>query len=386
MKLPTADAVVIGGGIIGSAAAYYLARAGFSVALLERKGIASGASGACADGLLLQTKAAGPKLAMARASIRLYQQLGEELGCDLELRNEGGMITASDETELNYARGLVERLRGEGVPVELLSGKAAKELQPALCSDLLASTYCPLDCHLNPLRVCVGFVDAAKRLGARVYVGTEVTAIDVQHGRVAGVLTPRGRIDTGVVVNAAGAWASRIARMVGQELAVVSRRGQILVTEAVRPMVRGRIIGARYLMSKLGDAAPSEENKSSYSSGMMFGQQASGNFIVGSTREFVGEDTSTTYEAITDLAGQLVHLVPALANVHIVRTFAGLRPATPDGAPVIKRFSEPEGFVAAAGHEGDGICLAPITGRIVAGIVSGRIDDYHQFELVADPQ
>jgi glycine/D-amino acid oxidase-like deaminating enzyme len=385
VKLPTADAVVVGGGIIGSAAAYYLAKAGFRVALVERKGIASGTSSACADGLLLQTKAPGAKLAMARASIRLYEQLGEELGCDLEFRNEGGMITASDETELDYVHGLVERLRGEGVPVELLNGKAAKELQPALASDLLASTYCPLDCHLNPLRVAVGFADAAKRLGARVYVGTEVTAIDVQRGRVAGVLTPRGRIDTGVVVNAAGVWASHIARMVGQELTVIPRRGQILVTEAVRPMLRGRIIGARYLMSKLGKAAPSAANRSSYSSGMMFGQQAGGNFIVGSTREFVGEDASTTYEAITDLAGQLVRLVPALANVQIVRVFAGLRPATPDGAPVIKRFSEPEGLVAAAGHEGDGICLAPITGKVVAGIVSGRIDDYHQFELVADP-
>jgi glycine/D-amino acid oxidase-like deaminating enzyme len=384
VTLPTADVVVIGGGIIGSAAAYYLAKAGFGVTLLERKGIASGASGACADALLLQTKAPGPKLAMARASIRLYRQLGEELGCDLELRNEGGMVTAADEAELHYVRGLAERFRREGIPIELLSGKAAQELQPALCSDLLASTYCPLDCHLNPLRVCVGYVDAAKRLGARVYVGTAVTAIDVQGGRVVGVLTPRGRIDTGIVVNAAGAWASHIARMVGRELAVIPRRGQILVTEAVRPMVRGRIIGARYLMSKLGGAPPSETNRSSYSSGMMFGQQASGNFIVGSTREYVGEDTSTTHDAITDLASQLVRLVPALANVQVVRVFSGLRPAPPDGAPIIKRVSEPEGFVVAAGHEGDGICLAPITGRLVAGIVSGRIEDDRQFELVAD--
>jgi sarcosine oxidase subunit beta len=119
---------------------------------------------------------------------------------------------------------------------------------------------------------------------------------------------------------------------------------------------------------------------------MMFGQQASGNFIVGATREFAGEDSSTSYDAITDLARQLVQLVPGLANVQVIRAFAGLRPATPDGAPAIQRFAGPEGFVAAAGHEGDGICLAPITGKVVAGIVSGRIDDYHQFEMVADPQ
>ena len=380
MKLSTADAVVVGGGIIGCAAAYYLAKAGIGVALVERKGIASETSSACADGLLLQTKAPGVKLAMARVSVGLYRQLSEELGYDLEFRNEGGMITAANQAELEYVQGLVGRLRSEGVPVELLSGKAAQELQPVLCPDLLAATYCPLDCHLNPLRVSIGFVRAAKRLKANVYVGTEVTGIDVQHGRVRGVLTAAGRIETGVVVNAAGVWAPQIAKMVGQELPVVPRRGQILVSEAVRPLVRGRIIGARYLMSKLGKADPA-----SYSSGMIFGQQASGNFIIGSTREFVGVDTSTTHDATTDLAGQLVRLAPALAKLQMIRTFAGLRPATPDGAPIIKRFAEPGGFIVAAGHEGDGICLAPITGTVVAGIVSGRIDDYHQFAALADP-
>jgi len=384
VKLPTADAVVVGGGIIGTAATYYLAKAGLRVALVERRGIAGETSSACTDGLLLQTKAPGVKLAMARASIRLYRQLGEELGCDLEFRNEGAMITAATDAELEYVRGLVERLRGDGIPVELLGGKAARELQPALRSDLLASTYCSLDCHLNPLRVSAGFAGAAKRLGARVYVGTEVTGIDVQHGRVVGVLTSGGRLETHTVVNAAGVRAPEIARMAGQKLTVIPRRGQILVTGAIRPMIRGRIIGARYLMSKLGKAARSEENPRAYSSGMLLGQQASGNVLVGATREYAGEDPSTSHDAITDLARQLVQLVPGLADVQIIRAFAGLRPATPDGAPVIERCSEPEGLVVAAGHEGDGICLAPITGKVVAGTVGGRIDNYHQFESVAD--
>jgi len=89
-------------------------------------------------------------------------------------------------------------------------------------------------------------------------------------------------------------------------------------------------------------------------------------------------DTRSTYEAIVDLASQAVELMPCLRDVQVIRAFAGLRPATPDGLPVIKRYSEVEGFIAATGHEGDGICLAPVTGTIVAEIASGRIDDYHQ--------
>ena len=387
MGLSSADVVVIGGGIIGTAAAYYLAKTGLSVELVERKGIASGTSSACADGLLLQTKAPGPKLAMAAESVRIYRQLGEELDCDLELRNEGGMIAALDQTELDYVTGLAERLRAHGVPVELLDSRAARELQPAFTPELLASTYCPLDCHLNPLRVSSGFARAARRLGARIRQGTEVTGIEVHKGRVSAVITSQGRIDTRTVVNAAGVWAPAVARMVGQELAVIPRRGHILVSERISPLLRGRILGARYLMSKLGKPATGgDTGVSTYSSGMIFGQQASGNLLIGATREFVGLDNSVTYEAISDLAKQLVQLIPALRDVQILRVFAGLRPATPDGMPVIKRYPEPEGFVVAAGLEGDGICLSPITGKVVAAIVAGRIDDYHQFELVADSQ
>ena len=383
MKLSTADAVVVGGGIIGTAISYYLARMGLRVELVERRGIAGGTSSACADALVLQTKAPGLKLTLASKSVRIYKGLSEELDCDLEFRNEGGMVVALNQAELEYVEGLVARLRAAGVSVDLLDGSGAREIQPALTPKVLAATYCALDCHLNPLRVSPAFARAAARLGAKMRIGTEVTGVEVQNGRVAGVMTTAGRIDAPVVVNAAGIWAPAVARMVGLDLAVVPRRGQILVTEALPQIVRGRVFGARYLMGKLqklsGDGGVSADR---YSSGMAVGQQASGNFIIGATREFIGEDRSTTHDAIADLARQTVELFPVLDGVRVLRVFAGLRPAALEGMPTIKRCPEPEGFVLAAGHEGDGICLAPITGRIAAEIVAGRIDDYHQYPEV----
>ena len=377
MKLSSADAVVIGGGLIGTASAYYLAKMGLSVELVEKKDIASETSSGCADSLALQTKAPGPKLTLARESVRLYSGLSEELGYDLEFRNEGAMIAAMNEAEVEYVSSLVERLGAADVPVDLLDATDAREIQPALSPGVLAASYCSLDCHINPLRVSAGFVAGAERLGVRVRRGTEVTGLVVESGRIAGVETSQGRIDTPIVVDAAGVWSPAIARMAGIELSVIPRKGQILVTEALPPIVRGRVFTARYLMSKQSKAEGGR--LPGYSSGMILGQQANGNFLVGSTREYAEMDTRSTYGAIVDLASQAVELLPRLGNVHMIRAFAGLRPATPDGLPVIKRYSEVEGFIVATGHEGDGICLAPVTGAIVAEIASGRIDDYHQF-------
>jgi glycine/D-amino acid oxidase-like deaminating enzyme len=167
--------------------------------------------------------------------------------------------------------------------------------------------------------------------------------------------------------------------MAGIQLDIVPRRGQILVSEPLPPLVRGRLFGARYLMSKLAKPSAGAGGGSGYLSGMVLGQQASGNFLIGGTREFVGFDQSTTYDGIADLAQQAAELMPALRDMQIIRVFAGLRPSPPSGLPTIQRYSEPEGFIVASGHEGDGICLAPVTGEIVAEIAAGHVSDYHEY-------
>lgn len=371
------DVVVVGAGVIGTSSAYYLAKAGYRIALVDRGSVGSGTSSACGDALALQTKAPGPKMTLAAESVRMYHTLGEELDYDLEFRNEGGMVTALTEPEVEHVHALVARLSAAGVPVQLLDGRGAREIQPALSPSLLASTYCPLDCHINPLRVSFAYARAAQRLGATVFQDAEVTGISVGGGKVQSVQTNNGPIGTHLVVNAAGAWSSSIAKMAGLEVAVIPRKGQILVTEALPPTVKGRVFAARYLMSKLGKSSP--DGGADYSSGLVAGQQASGNFLVLSTREYVGFDTRSTARAVNDLAGQAAAMLPVLKGVHIVRAFAGLRPATPEGVPVIRRHPELEGMITASGHEGDGICLAPITGRLVVDLAQGRIADFHEF-------
>jgi sarcosine oxidase subunit beta len=206
--------------------------------------------------------------------------------------------------------------------------------------------------------------------------GEEVKRIEVAEGRTTGVLTDKGRIGAPVLVNAAGALAAEVGRMAGLEVPITPRRGQILVTAAVPLLLRHCLISAQYVAAKF---KPELAEKGGM--GFSLEQADNGNILIGSTREFVGFDRRTTFEGIRTIAGRIVPVIPALARVPVIRTFGGLRPYTPDGLPILGRVDGLEGFVMAAGHEGDGIALSAITGELIADLIAtGRtqfpLDDF----------
>lgn len=366
-----ADIVIVGGGVIGCSIAYNLAKRGKKVIVVERDDHASGASGSCDQMVILQSKNPGIHLTLALASAELYKDLDKELDSRLGYHNDGGMILIENAAEMKVMEDFVARQKKTGLQVEIIDGKEARKRQRGLGDQIIGATYSPQDAHVDPLQLNLAYARAAVRLGTEILLGTEVVGIDIRQQKVRGVKTSSGAIETPLVVNAAGAWAPFIGRMAGLELPIVPRRGQIVITEAVPPYITGDILSAQYIVAKYNP----DLIKSSTSRGVQLGvglavsQTEKGNILIGATREFVGYDRQNTREGIREILKNAVRLMPGLKGINFIRVMSGLRPYTPDGLPLVGYASGLEGCFIAAGHEGDGIALAPVTGRIVADLI-----------------
>lgn len=370
MEFSQTDVVIIGAGIIGSAIAYHLADYNLGVTLLERGDIASGSSGAC-DGLVfLQSKKPGVHLELAMASRRRFEGLAQRLPVPVEYKATGGMVVAETEAEMAAMAQFVDAQQAIGLDVALLDAHQARRREPQLSQQIAGATYSPIDGQVNPMALTLGFALGAKAAGTRIITGTAVRGIERTAGRVSAVETTAGRIAADVVVNAAGAHAPDIGAMVDLTIPIKPRRGQIIVTEACPPMIESCMLSAKYIAAKYHPEIAKGEGE-----GISIEQTESGNFLLGSTREFAGYDKRTTIKGLQRIAARTAGILPALERINVIRAFAGLRPFTPDGLPILGMVDPVPGFVMAAGHEGDGIALAPITGALIAQLIAtGKSD------------
>jgi sarcosine oxidase subunit beta len=367
MRSMNADVVVIGGGVIGCAVAHYLAKKGARVTVIEQSVVGSGASSANSGAIALATKKPGLSLDLAMASQRLYPALSTELGMDVEYAVQGNLIVAESETEMIFLERLAADQQAAGVPVELVDASRCRRINPLLEGSVLAGVYCGTDAQVNPFKVTQGFADAAQNRGARVLTQTRVEAIEVKDGRVAAVVTSSGKVQASWIVNAAGAYADRIGKLVGCEHGVKPRRGQIAVLEAADSMPPARVASAGSVVAKHGTGQTGKAGANvalSYLS-----RPSSGTVLLGSTNEFAGFDTRTTREGISQICADAMRLMPRLADMSVVRTWAGLRPYRANG-PVLGDGGGPAGYVAAIGHGGDGVALSPITGVYIADYIA----------------
>lgn len=363
--------IVIGGGLIGTSAAYYLSKAGAQVTLLEAHDIAAGTSGACDRAIMMQSKAPGPLLQLALESARMYQDLEEELEADLEYRKGGGMIVFETPEEREAIRSLVLRQREAGLDVQLISAEEARQRQPGLSSHILGSTWWEHDAEVNPLNVSFALARGAKRLGASIRLQAKVTRLLAENERITGVEVSGEALYADAVVVALGVWTPHLLSPLGLDVPIIPRRGQILVSERLPPFVEGNVLGAAYITSKLSKNGGGTGATESAGVGLSLGQTNSGTLLIGGSREFKGYELETSVEITRAIGQAAVRLFPSLANVRILRTFAGLRPFTPDGKPIIGNVPELAGLFVAAGHEGDGVALSPVTGRLIANVVTG---------------
>ncbi len=367
MPSRAADAVVIGAGVIGASIAYHLTCLGIRPLVVEEHDPAAGSSGAC-DGLVfLQSKKPGLHLKLALESRARFDALREILGAGIEFRPTGGMCLVETEAELAAVRRFVVEQRATGLDVELLDGDEARRREPELSERVIAATYSPADAQVNPYGLTFAFLRAARAGGAQVLTGRPAVGIRVDRGRVEAVQLADGAISTPVVINAAGARAPEVGRWVGLEIPISPRRGQILVTAAVPPLIRHCLISAQYVAAKF------DPEIARRGMGFSVEQTDNGNLLIGSTREFVGFDRRTTLDGLRTIAARIAPVIPALKRVPVIRAFGGLRPYTPDGLPILGPVAGVEGFLMAAGHEGDGIALSAITGALVADwVATGR--------------
>jgi len=372
LTMNSTDVVVIGGGAIGSSVAYYLSRENVGVTLLERRELASEASGANMGGFCSQVMN-DEIMDLAAQSAQMYRTLSAELEYDLEFDPTGSYVLMDRPDQWPRLEENAKRLwQRHGVKVDLLGGEELAEADPDLARDIPGASYCPNDFVLNPTKLVFGFAEAAMRLGAEISTFTEVEKICVENNEVKSVITNRGEIKTKSLVIAAGAWSPDIGRMLKLRIPVKPRRGQLLVTDTCPPAKLRYMLDIDYLVTGYDLEAVERAHDPRIRLGVasVLSQTLNGNWLVGSSRDFPGYDKETTIETLSFLARRATRFLPKLKHTNIVRTFAGLRPFSEDGHFIIDEVEEIDRVFLATAHHGEGIALAPSTGKLVADLIT----------------
>jgi glycine oxidase len=348
--VPTADVVLVGAGIIGCAIARRLASAGARVTVLERGDAGAEASSAAAGMLAPQAEcdAPSPLVELGVASRALYPgvvaALREETGIDPAYL-EGGIVSiARSDQEAAVLERRCTWQAAAGHRVEALTAAEVRKLAPMLDADVQAGLFFPDDHRIDNALLTEAYAQACVRLGVTLRTGSPVAGVRIEGGRVVGVEAMGGLVRAGAVVNAAGAWAAEIAP------------GPI----PVRP-VRGQMVMLRC-------PAPSWPH-AIYSHAVYLVPRRDGILLAGSTYEEAGFDKRVTGGAVAGILARAAALVPALADATLLRTWAGLRPGTSDGLPILGADPETRGLYHATGHYRQGILLAPITAERMSTLI-----------------
>ena len=362
------DVVVIGAGAVGAACAYFAARAGLRVRVVERGEIAGGTSSACEGNLLVSDKEAGPELDLALHSQRVWRDELAEFGAHWEFESKGGLVVSPSPSGAAALSALTVRQRAAGIEVINVDPADLSGYEPHLRPGLAGAAFYPQDAQVQPMLLTAHLLRLARARGAVVSTGTEVTGFAVQGGRVCGVRTAGGLIHCDHVINAAGTWAGQIAAQAGAELPVLPRRGFVLVTEPLPLTIRHKVYAADYV------AAVASSDQALQISPVIEGTR-SGTVLIGSSRERVGFDSRVSLPVLSRLAQEAIALFPVLAGVRVLRSYHGFRPYCPDHLPVIGTDPAVPGLWHATGHEGAGIGLSVGTAKLlVQQLVGVRTD------------
>ena len=366
------DVIVIGAGAVGSASAYFLARAGKKVTVLEKKDSCMGTGGATGGLLSWFTKKPGYHLELFLRSKVLFPQLAEELEGDIGLQYDVGTLQII-ENELEYDLVKQSMLREDipqGFHLEMLDHKQLHEYEPYMADDLTNALLIPESGYIDVFKYIYALVANAKRLGAEFHNETEVTGFLREGDRVIGVHTNKGDFYADTVVNCCGTWGGKIAAMLGYEtLPIKPRRGQIVAMEPCGPRVMHMITSSSYQTVKFHPELITDETIKRTGYTFALEQSEAGTILINGPREFADFDKGLTFDGIRLMIQGAAKVYPCLKDMKIMRMFSGLRPYTPDGLPIVGKLGDLEGFIMACGHEGDGIALSPITGSIVADLV-----------------
>lgn len=364
-----ADVAVIGGGIVGVATAYYLAKSGRkNIIVLEKNSVCSGSTGRCGAGIRAQW---GLELncRMALASLDIFEHLEDELGMDIGLNQGGYLLVAYHDSELNQFKKNIELQHRLGIKTKMIGLSEAREICPGLAGeDAVGFTYHARDGHADPFLTTFAYKENAKTAGVKFFKNTEVTGLKIESGEIKSVETDRGVIGCGQVINCAGAWAQDIARMAGVVLPNWAERHEILITE---PVDHG--VCPPMLMS--------------FSGNYYIQQRPHGSIIAGESPAHEPKLGYTcTEHSLNRLAETITKMLPCAEGVRVVRQWSGYYDMTPDAAPILGE-TDVKNFYHSTGFSGHGFMLAPVAGKIMTSLLNGEtpdidptIMDYHRFE------
>ena len=351
MPVRSADVLVIGAGVSGLASAYYLAKAGKDVVVVE-KGTVGGEASGRNGGMISERVDEPPMIPMGVESLKIWPTLDDELGYPTEFTHEGRLQVAVSEEEMGDLYTEREEALRRGLSVELLDHSAIQGLIPGITGRTLGGLFFANGGHANPQRTVQAFAWAFQDLGGRLYQNTAVTGMSVVGERVSSVETPAGSIEADVVVAAAGPQTGLLAEMVGIHVPVAPARVEILATAPLEPLFDIALVG----------------------NGLYGRQAARGNLLFGGgPHEWIDVDLVTdphkpNTPLIRNIARRLAELLPRVADVPVIRSWAGVVEQAPDYLPVIDIADSPSNYVVvtASAH---GFGISPATGKAVSDLV-----------------
>ncbi|ANV71723.1 MULTISPECIES: NAD(P)/FAD-dependent oxidoreductase [Bacillus] len=366
------DVLIIGGGIIGCSIAYYTSKYGRDVTIIEKGEFVSGTSSRCDGNILAIDKDPGFDSQMSLVSQKLVTDLSEELEHSFEYRAPGSILVCESDEEMEAAQQWVNRQKEAGLPFRMLDRKDIREESPFFADDLLGGLECATDSTVNPYLLAFSLLSEAQKFGAKAFKQTEVKSMEIETDGSFVVETTNGTFTAQQVVNAAGVWAPKIGQMLNINIPIEPRKGHIIVASRQQHVGCRKVMEFGYLISKFGGKRKVDALTEKYGVALVFEPTESQNFLIGSSREFVGFHTRINNEVIKCIANRAIRFYPKMADMMVIRSYAGLRPWTEDHLPIISRVEHIPNYFIAAGHEGDGISLAAVTGKVIEELLNEK--------------
>lgn len=354
----TADVIVIGSGVIGCAAAYYMAKKGMSVLVLDQdESVGNGGSSRNGGGVR-QSGRDPRELPLAIYGVEnVWPTLSDELGVDVEYHKEGNLRLGKTETHKQILTGLTEKAVACGLNVRMIDAEEVRKINPYLSEEVTCASWCPTDGHANPLTTTLGFYKNARALGVVFHMGEKVVKMEKVHGKLRRVCTKTTVYEADQVLVAAG-YASRfLTQTVGIDVPMREELIEALVTEA-EPKMFPQMLGTAD-----ADFYGHQTNHGSFVFGGATGME--------STVLDNGTNRTSSLTAPCICRG-IMKYVPKLADAKIVRTWAGYEDLSIDGIPVISKVEEVPGLLLACGFTGHGFGISPVVGQLLAQLAAGE--------------
>ena len=354
----TADVIVIGSGVIGCAAAYYMAKKGMSVLVLDQdESVGNGGSSRNGGGVR-QSGRDSRELPLAIYGVEnVWPTLSDELGVDVEYHKEGNLRLGKTETHKQILTGLTEKAVACGLNVRMIDAEEVRKINPYLSEEVTCASWCPTDGHANPLTTTLGFYKNARALGVVFHMGEKVVKLEKVHGKLRRVCTKTTVYEADQVLVAAG-YASRfLTQTVGIDVPMREELIEALVTEA-EPKMFPQMLGTAD-----ADFYGHQTNHGSFVFGGESGME--------STVLDNGTNRTSSLTAPCICRG-IMKYVPKLADAKIVRTWAGYEDLSIDGIPVISKVEEVPGLLLACGFTGHGFGISPVVGQLLAQLAAGE--------------